>query len=974
MTSTTARTTLQDTEARGPAPAARCLSWIRDRREPLLALGAYLVLALVVTWPWVTDPGDVLYGLVGGDLTSSVASYQQLAEDLQPPFLPGSMNDLNAPEGLPTNWTLSLAGTGSSATLFGLSVPFGSVAAHGIVAVLGFVLSAFAMFLLVRRITSRPGPGFVAGLAFGFWPFSYETGWTWPHYIHSWVFVLLVWRMLVATERPTARNGVLAGAATVLAMTWIQYYLLIGGVLFATLVLVALARGAQAGNLRGQVRTQAVAAAIVGAVALVIVVLAAATEYRGVPVRPASDAVSNSARPLMYVVPGPLHPLFGDSAGDWIRKKYTLPEFGGTATAGYAAIYLGVPSILMALAGAGVILARVRRLRLRALADGVAAAGITAAVVVLVGLLFSAPPEVRVLGVTVPMPYSVVNEVTTTFRVAHRFAVLVMLGACVLAGIALSQLVQRLPRRAGSPRCSCSQPLSAWTSRLLRRSARAYSTPGSTTCSSVSRPGSWPRSAHWSRGVQNLGSLFQDVHEHPTFAGWDNGSESGSRKTELTYLPAPRTVPDLAAYGVEYVIIHRVDGGPDWLPAPGDPVPGLRLIGQDSSGALYRVVARPSITTSYAVSGFNGPEGEPPRFVRWLAENGGRIELRSDCDPCTGIVSFSSGTFATPRVLTIRDPEGQVLHEQTIEGQGVPVRFPVRFSRRTELVFSTDPRPIRSTPWSAARTRGASASTSVSRCASFRTLSEGGDPVDLAVQDLVPARQARGGGHDPLQLIERAGRLEQARHGPDQRLPIPGRNLRDEFPEMLVRGQVVHHRGQPAVSASPTAMPQPSSTLGATNRVAERSSDHFSSSLTNPGTARFPRPSPCARRVSSARSGPSPIIVTRASGMALRERPRQGQHVPDALLSVNRPVNRTSAPLAASAAAADWRGRMRYASLRSTRGPDRRTRARPSSGRCRRTRRARGRFSRVTDSVSAATERRDAGSGGVPCPLTRWYT
>jgi hypothetical protein len=670
------------------------MSWLRTRREPLLVLGAYLVLALAVTWPWITDPGDILYGVLGGDLTSGVAAYQQLAENLQPPFLPGTVPDLNAPEGLATNWSLSLAGVGSASTLFGLSVLFGSVAAHGIVAVLGFSLSAFAMFLLVRRATGQPWAAFVAGLAFGFWPFAYETAWTWPHYIHHWVFVLVVWRMLVATERPTVRNGVLVGAATVLAMTWIQYYLLIGGVLFATLLLLALARGVQAGNLRDQVRTQATAAAIVSTVALAVAVLAAVTEYRGVPVRPASDAVSNSARPLMYVVPGPLHPLFGGSAGDWIRDRYTLPEFGGTASAGYASIYLGVPLILVVLAGAGVVLARIRRLRLRSLGDGLTAVGITAGVVAIVGLVFSAPPEVRVLGVTVPMPYSVVNEVSTAFRVAHRFAVLVMLGACVLAGIALSQLVQRLPGKMAIPALLV----------LVGVIGVDLASPPSKR-EHVRHPGVYELLERQPAGIvaeyplsgaevsQNLGSLFQDVHEHPTFAGWDNGSESGSRKTELAYLRASRTVPDLAAYGVEYVVIHRGKERPDGVPAPGDAVPGLRLIGQHRSGALYRVVARPSSTTSYAVSGFNGPEGEPRRFVRWLAENGGRIELRSDCDPCTGTVSFRSGSFARPRVLTITDPGGRVLYQQTIEGQGRPVEFPVRFSRRTELVFSTDPPP-----------------------------------------------------------------------------------------------------------------------------------------------------------------------------------------------------------------------------------------------------------------------------------------
>ena len=54
------------------------------------------------------------------------------------------------------------------------------------------------------------------------------------------MFVLLTWRMLVLAEKPTLRNGLWAGLSALLAMTWIQYNLLIGGVLFATLSVIAL--------------------------------------------------------------------------------------------------------------------------------------------------------------------------------------------------------------------------------------------------------------------------------------------------------------------------------------------------------------------------------------------------------------------------------------------------------------------------------------------------------------------------------------------------------------------------------------------------------------------------------------------------------------------------------------------------------------------------------------------------------------
>ena len=111
-----------------------------------LAFAAYLAFALFITWPWVLDPADTLYGVVG-DLTSNVAGFQQLAEERQAPFLPGRLTEINAPEGVTNNWALHVAAFGSSTTLWLLSLAIGSVAAHGVVAVSGYTLSAFAMFL-----------------------------------------------------------------------------------------------------------------------------------------------------------------------------------------------------------------------------------------------------------------------------------------------------------------------------------------------------------------------------------------------------------------------------------------------------------------------------------------------------------------------------------------------------------------------------------------------------------------------------------------------------------------------------------------------------------------------------------------------------------------------------------------------------------------------------------------------------------
>jgi hypothetical protein len=659
-----------------------------------LAFAAYLTFALFVTWPWASDPGGILYGIIGGDLTNSVAAFQQLAEERQPPFLPGEVDQVNAPEGLSTDWAVHVAGIGSSLTLWTLSLAFGAVAAHGLVAVLGFTFSAFAMFLLARRVTHHAGVAFVVGLAFGFWPFMYGTGWTWPHYIHLWGFVLLAWRMLVVAEAPTLRNGLFAGAAAAVAMTWIQYYLLIGGVAFATLVEVAIVLAAVRGELRPQLVAQSAAAALVVLTLGTVLIAGAASGYSGVPTRPESETVANSARVEMYTVPGPRHPIFGDDTGPWLLRRFAGPGGDSPTSATYADIYLGIPLLLLALCGAAWTVVGLWRHRLAALNKPPLAAGVTALLLGGVALLFSAPPRVNLLGIAVPMPYALLNEVTTVFRVAHRFAVLVMLAACLLAALALAALLRRrlLPLQSA---------LLAGFAFVFAVDLRAQPDPATTE---VSHPPIYELLRRQPPGIVaeyplslaytalSLESFEQDAHEHQIFAGALPESEAASRKFELQFLLEERTVPDLAAYGVRYVIVHHPVEHPPFLPRADRPVRGLQLIGGDRTATLYRVIARPSIASVYGLRGFHGTEGKPPG-MRWMSENGAELELRGNCAPCVGVVTFESGTFAQPRTLTITHEDGRVLLRDRLTSARQRVRFHVRFSRRAVARLHTDPPP-----------------------------------------------------------------------------------------------------------------------------------------------------------------------------------------------------------------------------------------------------------------------------------------
>ena len=668
-------------------------AWFRSHGVATLAFLAYLAYALFITWPWVIHPGNVLYGVVGGDLTSGVATFQQLAEERHAPFLPGEIHQLNAPEGFPMDWTVHLAAFGSSTTLWVLSMILGAIAAHGVVAVLGFTLSAFSLFLLARAVTGHAGASFVAGVAYGFWPFMYGTGATWPHYIHLWVYVLLVWRMLVVAERPTLRNGLLAGGAAVIAMTWIQYNLLIAGVVFVTLAGVALIRAGAQRTLKRQIVAQAVAAACVASLVIGLSIAAATTGYAGVPVRSKTAAREGSARLEMYAVPGPRHPLFGDRTGPWLYKRFTADDPDPPpGRAIYAEIYLGIPVLLVGFAGAILTLVGVWRGRRAALAHGRLAAGFTALALGVVALAFSAPPTVPILGVELPMPYSLLQHATNVFRVAHRFAIIVMLALCLLVALAVTTFLEK--RKTG-----VQAVVLALLALLFAVDLRAQPTPRTTR---VEYPAVYNLLGRQPPGivaeyplnraptVHSLQSLYQEAHEHPLFTGAPLGSLAESRKFELQFLLAPRTVPDLAAYGVKYVLVHHAsDHEP---PRPGQAIDGLRLIGGDRNGTLYEVVEHPPGFTSYGLQGFHLTEGDPPG-MRWVGSNDARLELIGRCNPCVGTVDIPVASFATTRALRITDETGRIVYLGAVNPDGKTIRVPVRFRERGVLRLSTLPPP-----------------------------------------------------------------------------------------------------------------------------------------------------------------------------------------------------------------------------------------------------------------------------------------
>ena len=319
--------------------------------QALHVLGAFLVytfFAVLVTWPLVLHLGSTVYMYPSNppgpaDMGGSIAHLRELVQGYHNPFLPGRIHDFNAPDGLPIRWPLYVSSFPSTILLYVTAVLAGATAAYGLFVLLGYIATGLAMFLLIRWLTASTWISLIVGWAFAFFPFMIVNG-EHPHFVHGWVLVVMAWRMLVLIERPTPRNGFFAGAATVLALSWTHYFILLGGVAWAALTATALALALLKRDLGRNLRAHLPAIGLVAAFLITMRFFLVSTFAEStLPANPLAEVTAGAAKPLMWLIPSADTAALGNLTRDtlasrgWIAVEWTL--------------YLGVTVIALALVG-----------------------------------------------------------------------------------------------------------------------------------------------------------------------------------------------------------------------------------------------------------------------------------------------------------------------------------------------------------------------------------------------------------------------------------------------------------------------------------------------------------------------------------------------------------------------------------------------------------------------------------------------
>jgi hypothetical protein len=681
--------TTDEEELARPKPLQVRTAWSRarlPRPSTLLALAVYVAYAVYLTWPVVLHLGDTIYGQEG-DLTGSIALLREMLEGHHNPFLPGTLQDFNAPEGLPIDWRVNLSQWPLLGFMYLIALVVGATAAYSIATLLGYIASGLGMFLLVRKLTGNAWASLIVGWAFAFYPFAEINGQGHNAHVHGWVFVLVVWRALTLHEKPTVRNGILLGFAAALAMAFNPYFLLFAAVLLATLAVSETIYAWINGRDWQRIKVTVIACTIGLGYAIALAALTLGTDSGSSPLRdhPKEALTVYSARALEYVVPPAGNILFGDDTASYLAAH----SHGSNPSEN--TLYVGVTMILLALAGLGLGLRRLGPRR-QWFALGAAAA------IVVVAFVFSAPPKVDVGPALLPTPADVISQMTSTWRAYSRFVIVVMLGTSLLAGFGLAYLSERLGRRGGIVLLAVATVLVPLD--LINRH------PYKVTTTLTDQPAfkvleRQPRGivAQYPLYPNGYGAyvdiFYQGYHDMPVLNGY-GGTPQESRDLRLASLAAPEAVPQLAAIGVKYLVVTDEPTQPPVV-APGKPpARDVQVLGRGKLGGwnatVYRVMAKPK-TLIFGGAGFGPPEGAAPNLAQWLAAPDGEIEVRAGCQACSGTIRFTLQTLVRPRTVTVRDGAGHVLWRKVVTpGTDTKVAVPLTLAGgKGTLDVSTTP-------------------------------------------------------------------------------------------------------------------------------------------------------------------------------------------------------------------------------------------------------------------------------------------
>ena len=409
-------------------------------------MASYGLLAVSFTWPLAAHFGDTIPGQEI-DTWQTFWHFQWIRDAFLSFQNPYYTNHLFYPEGT----TLLFETMSPVNGLLGLPVQllFGTFVAYNSLVILTFILSGYAMWLLVRYLTRDEIAAYLAGFIFAFAPYRMAQLLNHLHLISTqWLlfYIYFLWRALDFEDKTAGKNLIkfIAGRWRLLGLA--AFFLILNifndwYYVFFLLIFTGLLAGwrllFQPGRRRSVLAGVSLAAGggLLAGLPLIIAMLIRARIEPGLPF-PKEVSIEFSADLLSYFTPNVLNPWWGQDVVNWVPVYMRGNPTEKVVFLGYITLLLG-----------GLALWKNFR------------QGAFWLVVLLTFGILSLGPRLHVNGLLEPtgkdssiwLPFDLVNQTPLAgfVRIPSRFGVVALIAAAVLAGFGMAWLRIRTGKRTG---------------------------------------------------------------------------------------------------------------------------------------------------------------------------------------------------------------------------------------------------------------------------------------------------------------------------------------------------------------------------------------------------------------------------------------------------------------------------------------------------------------------------------------------
>ncbi|MFA4843181.1 MAG: hypothetical protein WC658_05050, partial [Candidatus Omnitrophota bacterium] len=445
---------------------------------------------------------------------------------------------------------------------------FNPVASYNIEIFSGFVLSGFFVFILVDWILKNKLAAFFAACIFAFCPYHFARAWQHIGLAHTQWLPLSILAALRLREHASKFNVFFYFISLYLVFSFDLYYGYFISVVTALFIIYMFFTHKREA-LKGSMLILSVF--FFNLIIIVIQALPALKllKFNSSPgawavVRPFEDLFSQSARPLSYFLPAPVHPVFGSFTEQLVGTRLYGESFTEHV------LYLGWAPLILAFFAFRKWIKKRKEIKQQR-AFGTVPCGDSPwredfyigffIFLAIVAWLFSQPPWWQIAALKLYMPSFFMYKVMPIFRAYCRFGILVMLAVAILAGFGLKFLLQRFKAVAARATVTvffCGLVLFEFWSWPPYKVIDLSKVPA-VYYWLREQPGDFAIAEYPLdiRGPKEEYKFFQTAHEKKIINGTTPGTYANNVARSIYRLSGPDTAGVLKWMGVKYALVHQ---------------------------------------------------------------------------------------------------------------------------------------------------------------------------------------------------------------------------------------------------------------------------------------------------------------------------------------------------------------------------------------------------------------------------------